>query len=201
MNKGYKIGIIIIIIIVVSMLTAVSTLLIKEKKPIDNIKNPDFLVDSYDGITFEVETDKDSYNTGEDITITLTLTNTNNEDNAVYCKGWVNSTNGENYTPFNYYAYIDSSSYIWHHTSYPDDVSPPIFLEPPTYNFTIDALSTFTNSYIWNQTALENDTYVQVPSGYYFIVANLDVTWEYYQNIGQAIPLKQFGNYKLILIE
>ena len=201
MEKTSKIIIITMVIIIIVIAAVASTILKPEKTQVTSIKNPEFLINSFDSINFEVQTNKDRYSIGEEIIINAILTNTETINKSIFCQGWKNNTADERYNPFNFYAYVDDVSYIWAAHSYPDNVTRPIFIGVTDYNITLKASQSMITTYRWNQTYKQGDEWKQVPTGTYFIVADLDMTWEQYYGEGQAIPMNKFGDSTKIIIE
>ncbi len=209
MNKSLKILILVIVVASIGVITITSTTLFQPSVPPSGNVDVEPLITMFDGVEFEVSTDKSEYRTGEDVTITATLTNTNTTDTPLYCSGYTNRTTGQRHTLFCFYVYTGANTLIWEDDTYPQNADPPVYIGDAIceYNFTLNASEPHTVQLVWNQTygkgsgkeGAPQEIYGdQVPPGTYHIFVELPLTLEYYY--GRPMPHKNFGNTSTITI-
>ncbi len=203
MRKTIKLGIIVAAIIIISVIVTATILMQPQKEPLLT-KNLETNVDLFDDVYFGISTDKESYDTGEEVTMTAVLSNTGSNDTTIYCGGLRNFTTGEKETKFIFYVYNENYRKIWEEPSYStDDISPEEHMRRSNnYNITINASSSHECSHVWNQTygaySPPDEYGTPVPPGKYIIVAELWVSWWHYY--GDVYPSRHFGNQKTITI-
>jgi len=205
MKKITKAIFLILLLVIITIATAASVILKPNKTSVISIKNPEFLIDSFGNFSFNVYTDKDQYNSSEEVIINAVIGNTEEFNNSIFCKGWKNSSTGERYNPFTFYVYNEDNtnegSFIWVDDLYPDNETRHVFIGMTDYNITLKAKQNVIATYRWNQTYEQNNEWIQIPTGKYFIVSTLDITWEKYYGDGNSFPMKKFGSFKTINIE
>ncbi len=230
-KRVVKIGIVILIASVIVIVAVNADILFNFDRDMKNVGTNTFYpeIELFTGVFFELTTDKSVYVVGEDVAITATLNNTNDESVTIYCSGIINKTSNERYTYFGYNAYNEEDAIIWTGKPYPDDFYEILFntlnntenYDPPNqykplvylgnatsdYNITINASSTYSHTFIWDQhygedigdllAHLQNEP---VPAGTYHISGKFGVNWKHYYG-NEAFPAKTWGNTTTIVIE
>jgi len=195
MKRTLKIGLVVAIILCVAVVSGAILLLQIRPQTVEHMS------DTYQGVTIQALTNKDSYATGEPINISALLTNTNNNLTSFRLYGYEYKDTHEIYAKLHVSIYDVNYTLVWSHDD-PGKAEFFMFNAVP-YEITIPALGTqnFDNFISWNQTAngfgvpLYNTTRYytnqQVPAGTYYVVVKVPV------NIGMDFT---FGSSKTIII-
>lgn len=124
----------------------------------------------------KVETDKDIYTQGENVSITLYLVNDGKKDIGIQIFDWY-------YRTFSIYITNSTGDIVWN--------NPHFGLIPlaKPFNITINASASISNTYIWDQKehvgggCIVTEPGPQVSSGYYEVVVKLNLDREVYGNM------------------
>lgn len=110
MNKYMKIGIALLILGISSIATA--AIVMNSVKPLEIIHTES----TFDGVDMKVDTDKNAYDVGEEVTIGVSLTNANSKRTTLFCNGYRDTETGELYTLFHVAIYDAAYTRIWYYT-------------------------------------------------------------------------------------
>ena len=205
MKKSMKILVLVAVVIIIAGIGIITANTILVGHIPVAVRNLEQTIELFDGVEYDIHTDKTTYQYGENITIMGTISNYDTTNKTIFCKGYIDFLNAEDGALYYISVYDNGYDLIWfEYAPTLDNSTNPIYTGLfGTYNFTLAPNAETRCIHTWNQTFgafTPPSLYgTQVPPGTYHIVAELEIDWEYYH--GTPFPMRHFRKETTITIE